>query len=296
MIIRFLLTTATLLFLNSSYLYSQIDTLGVNNSRVLLVGSSLALSLGASYTYVENAWWKDISSEFHFDPGNDLVYALNVDKAAHFLGGVYASDLFSQSFLWTGMKRKKALWYGALFGSSIQLAIEMKDAYAPYWGFSKYDLGLGSLGSFWPVMQYYSKDLSALNFKFSYFKHSNRYWDLEAQRDRSPSRFAWYDDYPNQTYWISADLNYFLKTKQIPDWLNIAFGFGLDDTQYLNNGLTKMGGNNEYYIALDYNIIKLLKNWQTPFSRKVKYILKYFKLPAPTLRVSPKLKFYPFFI
>ena len=248
MIIRFLLTTATLLFLNSSYLYSQIDTLGVNNSRVLLVGSSLALSLGASYAYVENAWWKDISSEFHFDPGNDLVYALNVDKAAHFLGGVYASDLFSQSFLWTGMKRKKALWYGALFGSSIQLAIEMKDAYAPYWGFSKYDLGLGSLGSFWPVMQYYSKDLSALNFKFSYFKHSNIYWDLEAQRDKNPSRFAWYDDYPNQTYWISADLNYFLKTKQIPDWLNIAVGFGLDDTQYLDNS-TKMGGNNEYYIA-----------------------------------------------
>jgi len=27
-----------------------------------------------------------------------------------------------------------------------------------------------------------------------------------------------------------------------------------------------------------------------------KYFLKYFKLPAPTLRVSPKLKFYPFFI
>tara|TARA_B100000780_G_scaffold4586_1_gene3702 strand:+ start:61483 stop:62370 length:888 start_codon:yes stop_codon:yes gene_type:complete len=295
MIIRFLLTTATLLFLNSSYLYSQIDTLGVNNSRVLLVGSSLALSLGASYAYVENAWWKDISSEFHFDPGNDLVYALNVDKAAHFLGGVYASDLFSQSFLWTGMKRKKALWYGALFGSSIQLAIEMKDAYAPYWGFSKYDLGLGSLGSFWPVMQSYSKGLSALNFKFSYFKHSNIYWDLEAQRDKNPSRFAWYDDYPNQTYWISADLNYFLKTKQIPDWLNIAVGFGLDDTQYLDNS-KKIGGNNEYYIALDYNILKLLKNWQTPLSRKIKYFLKYLKLPAPTIRVSPKFKFYPFFI
>ena len=115
--------------------------------------------------------------------------------------------------------RKKAAWYGAIFGSSIQLAIEIKDAYAPYWGFSKYDLALGSLGSFWPVAQNYSKDLKAINFKFSYFKHSNIYWELESQRDKTPSKFSWYDDYPNQTYWLSADLDHFSNINFIPDWL-----------------------------------------------------------------------------
>ena len=34
--------------------------------------------------------------------------------------------------------------------AGIQLAIEMKDAYAPYWGFSMWDFGTGSVGSFWP--------------------------------------------------------------------------------------------------------------------------------------------------
>ena len=31
-------------------------------------------------------------------------------------------------------------------------------------------------------------------------------------------------------------------------------------------------------------------------AKKIKYIFKYFKFPAPTIRVSPDLKFYPFFI
>jgi len=295
MIIRFLLIISILVTSNMPKLLAQKDTSAIDKSKMLLVSSSLAIGLAGTYLYVNNAWWSDISTEFHFDSGNDLVYALNVDKAAHFLGGVHASDLFSQSFLWAGLKPKKAAWCGAIFGSSIQLAIEIKDAYAPYWGFSKYDLALGSIGSFWPVAQHYSKELKAINFKFSYFKHSNIYWELESQRGKNPSRFSWYDDYPNQTYWVSADLNHFIKIKVIPDWLNLAFGYGLDNTQYIQGG-TKMGGRNEYYIALDYNIQKILKKWDTPVAKKVKYFFKYLKLPAPTLRVSPDLKFYPFFI
>ena len=58
--------------------------------------------------------------------------------------------------------------------SSIQLAIEMKDAYAPYWGFSKWDLALGSTGALWPVAQYYNDDLKSINFlkslNMKYFK------------------------------------------------------------------------------------------------------------------------------
>ena len=77
---------------------------------------------------------------------------------------------------------------------SIQLAIELKDAYAPSWGFSRWDLAAGSIGSFWPVAQYYSESADAINFKFSYFKRSNISWDLNSQRDRD-NKFVWIDDY-----------------------------------------------------------------------------------------------------
>jgi len=115
--------------------FGKPDTTKINSGRVLIVSSSLAAALGGSYLYVENAWWSDKQTKFSFDDGADLTYALNVDKAGHFMGGLYAADLFSSSFRWTGMNEMQSLWYGAAFGSGLQLAIEIKDAYAPHWGF-----------------------------------------------------------------------------------------------------------------------------------------------------------------
>ena len=57
-----------------------------------------------------------------------------------------------------------------------------------------------------------------------------------------------------------------------------------------------MGGKQEFYIALDYDVNQILKEWDTPFAKKIKFILKYYKLPGPTLQVAPKLKFHLFFM
>ena len=283
-------------FVLSQNIFGQSDSLKVNKKRVFIVGSSLAVALGGSYLYVQNSWWSEKQEPFHFDDGADLTYALNVDKVGHFMGGLEAADVFSSSMKWAGMQEEQALWYGAAFGSGLQLAIEMKDAYAPYWGFSKWDLALGSAGSLFPVAQYYNDDLKAINFKFSYYKQSDIYWELDRQRGKEPNKYAWQDDYPNQTYWLSVDVNHFTETCCWPDWLNLAIGFGLDDTQYLNENNTKMGGNNEWYIALDYDIPKMLKKWNSPTGKKVKHWLNYIHLPAPTIRISPKLEFYPLFL
>lgn len=283
-------------FVSSQNIFGQSDSLKVNKKRVFIVGSSLAGALGGSYLYVQNSWWSEKQEPFHFDDGADLTYALNVDKVGHFMGGLEAADVFSSSMKWAGMQEEQALWYGAAFGSGLQLAIEMKDAYAPYWGFSKWDLALGSAGSLFPVAQYYNDDLKAINFKFSYYKQSDIYWELDRQRGKKPNKYAWQDDYPNQTYWLSVDVNHFTETCCWPDWLNLAIGFGLDDTQYLNESNTKMGGNNEWYIALDYDIPKMLKKWNSPTGKKVKHWLNYIHLPAPTIRISPKLEFYPLFL
>ena len=283
-------------FVLSQNIFGQSDSLKLNKKRVFIVGSSLAGALGGSYLYVQNSWWSEKQEPFHFDDGADLTYALNVDKVGHFMGGLEAADVFSSSMKWAGMQEEKALWYGAAFGSGLQLAIEMKDAYAPYWGFSKWDLALGSAGSLFPVAQYYNDDLKAINFKFSYYKQSDIYWELDRKRGKEPNKYAWQDDYPNQTYWLSVDVNHFTETCCWPDWLNLAIGFGLDDTQYLNENNTKMGGNNEWYIALDYDIPKMLKKWNSPTGKKVKHWLNYIHLPAPTIRISPKLEFYPLFL
>ena len=266
----------------------------IKKGRIIVVSSSLILALGGSYLYIENSWWSEKQIAFHFDNGSDKVYALNVDKAGHFMGGLQVADLFSESMRWAGMNKKQALWFGAAFGSGLQLAIEMKDAYAPYWGFSTLDLTIGSAGAFLPIAKYYSPRLRVFDAKISYWKQHNTYWDLERQRGKIPNKYAWQDDYVNQTYWISIDLNHF--NERIPEWLNIAVGFGLDETQYLDEHNAKMGGDNEWYIGLDYDIPKILKKWNSPIVKKIKHWLNYFHFPAPTIRISPKTEFYPLFL
>ena len=252
------------LLLFSKEFFSQNDTTKVNKKRVFIVGSSLGAAFGGSYWYIQNSWWSEKQIPFHFDNVADLTYALNVDKAGHFMGGLVAADIFSSSMKWAGMNKKQSLWYGAAFGSGLQLVIEMKDAYAPYWGFSKWDLALGSAGALWPVAQYYNDDLKSINFKFSYYKRSNIYWDLDKQRGKETNKYAWQDDYPNQTYWVTFDVNHFTESCCWPEWLNVAIGFGIDDTQYLDANGTKNGGKNEWYFAFDYDIPKMLKRWNSP--------------------------------
>jgi len=294
--IKILFLFLLLLVINGVYANTTTKRDSLNKERVIIVSGSLGAALGGSYWYIQNSWWGEKQIDFHFDGGSDNTYALNVDKVGHFMGGLEAADVFSSSMKWAGMSEKQSLWYGAAFGSGLQLAIEMKDAYAPYWGFSKWDLALGSAGSIWPVAQYHNDDLKAINFKFSYYKRSDIYWDLDRQRGKEPNKYAWQDDYPNQTYWMTFDVNHFTKTCCWPEWLNVAIGFGLDDTQYLDENNTKTGGQNEWYIALDYDIPKMLNWWDSPTGKKVKHWLNYFHFPAPTIRISPKLEFYPLFL
>ena len=84
----------------------------IKKGRIILVSSSLAVALGGSYLYIENSWWNEKKQGFHFDDGSDKVYALNVDKTGHFMGGLQAADVFSGSMRWAGMSKKQALWYG----------------------------------------------------------------------------------------------------------------------------------------------------------------------------------------
>jgi hypothetical protein len=168
----------------------------------------------------------------------------------------------------------------------------MKDAYAPYWGFSIYDFSAGTIGAFVPYAERYWKPMEYIDFKMSYYKRSNHYWDLTTTQkpDNPPGKYDYHDDYINQTYWLSV-----YPLKNIGSDIGLAFGFGLDESQYLD-GKTKRGGKNEFYIALDYDMKRVLKRWNSPTAKKVKHWLNYIKFPAPTIRVSPELEFYPFFM
>ncbi|MDH7514918.1 MAG: DUF2279 domain-containing protein, partial [Bacteroidota bacterium] len=124
--------------------------------RLAVVGGAALGTLGATYWYLEKTWWSEKPTAFHFDDGADLHYAHNLDKLAHFYGGSIAGDLFSGGLRWAGMRRKAAAWYGFGLGVFVQLVIELKDGYAPRWGYSVWDVACGTAGALFFVGKHYS--------------------------------------------------------------------------------------------------------------------------------------------
>ena len=75
-------TLKTTMSLNNASLWDA------DNKRIINVANPTGDQDAATKHYLENTWWKDQSQNFHFDNGADLRYALNVDKAGHFIGGL----------------------------------------------------------------------------------------------------------------------------------------------------------------------------------------------------------------
>lgn len=257
--------------------------------RVAAVGGAAVSTLGASYLYLKDTWWKETGSSFHFDQGGDMKYALNLDKVAHFYGGHIAADLFTGALRWAYVPDKTAAWYGTGLGIFVQFAIELKDAYAPRWGFSVWDVVSGSIGSFFFLAKHYSPIIKAIDVKFSYWHRSDHYFHLKETG-------RWNDDYVNQTYWASFKVNELVPRDWEPfwpDWLAIAIGLSLDDkiVGYDPKYPDRTGGSHEIYLAFDVDVTKILPS-NNSFWEGVKHYLNYVKFPAPAIRLTPGVIWY----
>lgn len=262
----------------------------INAWKLAGVGTAAVSSLGATWIYLENTWWDEGGTSFHFDGGGDMKYALNLDKAAHFYGGLIAADIFYGALRWSGMSDRAAAWTGAGLGSFVQVAIELKDGFAPRWGFSPWDVGTGIAGSFLFVGKQYLPVLDAIDIKLSYYKRSNRYFELKTHGA------TWNDDYVNQTYWASVKVNRLLPASVEPwwpDWLAVAVGVGVDDkiVGFDIDKPDRTGGSHEIILALDVDLTEVLPS-DSPVWEAIKYYLNYIKFPAPAVRITPGAVWY----
>lgn len=249
---------------------------------LVVAGLPVLAAAGATFVYFQFAWWNEEATRFHFDTGRDLQYALNLDKLAHFTGGAITAEAAHDAFSRAGYSPNKSAWLAAGTSIGMHLVVEVKDGFSPNWGFSPVDMAAGTLGAFYPLAQLHSPLAEHSTLKVSYWRHSDRYFQ------RHPTG-SWTNDYSNQVYWISFDVKHLvpaLKSSPWPAFLDVSLGAGVDLVNSYGNG------HHELYLGLDVDLVELLPG-SHPVLKTLKKYLNYVKVPAPTLRLAPRLKVFP---
>ena len=240
----------------------------------------------ALYHQLNEAWWREARSAFHFYRGYHRTYGwydlgpsdsfyYHLDKAGHFYSSMlFTSALFS-IYRWVGFSEGGAERLAAVMASILMLEIEIYDGFFKEWGFSLGDFAANELGVLWTIAQRHSTTLRQVQVKASY----DPFAPLEEEH--------WIKNYGAMTFWVSFPVRSWLPgtARSVwPEWLNVAAGYGTDRLRH---------GKLELYLALDLNPEALIHS-ETFYAKPLRFLLTYVHLPLPALQIKPSVRFLPY--
>lgn len=270
--------------------------------RLGLVGGGGALFYGGILTGLATVWYQDNHWEgFHLT--NDNAGWMQIDKYGHAYTTYMFGKLGMNAMKWTGVKRKKAIWYGGAYGFFFMTSVEMLDANYSEWGFSPMDMVANASGSLLLIGQELAFNKQVLTYKFSYHHTELAQMRPSVLGDTDLSRVV--ADYNGQTFWLSLNLRSVFKHQEfLPKWLNISGGYGAygmlsaeNNPRIYQNGelLPPVERYRSYYLALDLDLDKI--KTRSKFLKSTFFFLNLIKFPLPTLEINTlgERKFHPFF-
>ncbi len=288
---RVLLILLSLFFFHlNSYSSDSINKNIDKNFYKFLAAEGLVLT--GAISYLKNQWYSDKKRvPFHFY--NDLRGWNQVDKFGHFYASYLESNVGYSLMKKYHFSENQALFLGGSQGLILETPIEFFDAYYEGWGFSLSDMFANAFGSFFFISQQkiFGEQLIMPKLSFSrsnYAPHANGYLG----DDSLLSQFVY--DYNGYTYWFSFPLNKIFKKRSIPNWINIALGYGADGmigefqnkTSYKGSPIPSFERYRQYYLSLDIDFSKIKTNHKA--LEKLFRAIRYIKIPLPTIEFSNK--------
>lgn len=263
----------------------------INNKRLWLVVGGTATAYTASMVALSHAWYSQYDKQsFHFF--NDGAEWKQVDKLGHFYSAFQLSSIESRLLQWSGVAKKKSDVAGAITSFAIMSSIEVLDGFSAGYGASGYDLLANAVGSgaylgqslLWNEVRIYPK--------FSF--HTTSFADQRPEALGSTLAEQILKDYNGQTYWLSVDMDKFMK---FPKWLNLAVGYGAENMIYARDDMNEEVGLTPYrqlYLAIDFDLTGIRS--RSKVVNTLIYFANMIKLPAPTLEFSQhKIKAHAFY-
>lgn len=252
-----------------------------------------AYTTGSIYI-LGKTWYKDREKvPFHFY--NDNAGYLQVDKFGHMFGGYLYSYIGYFGLLKLGTTRKEALIFGSTLGFVLQFPIEIMDGIHEGYGFSWGDIAANTMGSVLVFGQELLFNEQLVKYKFSYWeseysKNANGYFG-----QTTLNRLL--NDYNGHTYWLSMPLNMIAGKNRLPDWLNIAVGYGANGmygefeniSDYNGVAIPETERYRQYLFSLDVDWTKIKTN--SGFLKILFKGMTFVKLPFPALEYNSKGEF-----
>ncbi len=258
------------------------DSLSLGRLNTVIIGSSVLYA--GSMIGLGTVWYQDFN-RFHFFNDNDGWGYM--DKLGHVTTAQHVGRGGIEVLKWTGLERKKAIWYGGMSGTFFLTTVEVFDGFSEGWGFSVGDVTSNVLGSTLLISQELLWDDQRILTKWSY--SGSRYAQYRPELLGANAGERWLKDYNGQTYWLSMNLkSLFFTESTIPEWLNVAVGYGIDGYTGANRNPTENSAGEtipgferygQYYLSPDLDLSKIPVN--SPFLKAVLKTLNFVKVPLP---------------
>ncbi|MCB9246179.1 MAG: DUF2279 domain-containing protein [Flavobacteriales bacterium] len=266
--------------------------------KFLAWANGITYTAGISGLYF--LWYADYPMEgFHFF--NDNAEWAQMDKVGH-AASCYMEGLAGIEMMrWAGFNDRKAIWLGGSYGLLWQGAVEVLDGFSSGWGFSTGDMAANLLGTGLVIGQELSWQEQRIQVKYSFTQSKYAAYRPNVLGEGFIQQAL--KDYNGQTYWCSFNLSTFSPKSKIPDWLNVAIGYGIDG--YVGARTNDLGPDypehilqytrsRQFYLSPDIDLRKL--HVERTWVKVALHVLNSIKFPAPALEyrtATSKLHFVP---
>jgi hypothetical protein len=241
------------------------------------------------YLYFHHAWWSGTPAPRWFIENDWNREERDADKFGHFFGGYQLTRLTSELLQAGCVPPSRAAAWGALYAYAFQFQIEEWDGTQQMYGFNPSDLIADAAGAMLAVAQEHSAALRNIKPVWSYRPTAAYRRRNEPGHGGQPRAST---DYAGQTYWFSTDVHGLLPdgAKRFwPAFMRLSPGYSITDYVDPNTG-APLRAKRKILISLDLDPEALPgdnKVW-----RMIKHELAFFRIPGPTLQLTPTRKFF----
>ncbi len=270
--------------IESASYFTPSHTLNIKRRNVVVITESSLTSL--SLISLNTLWYADFERS-KFKTTNDNAEWFQMDKLGHAFTAYQLGRFGAQALNWSGVSKKNQLIYGATLGFTFLTAVEVLDGFSEEWGFSWGDFTANAAGAGLYIGQELLWESQRVVLKYSF--NQSRFASQNPNKLGDGFLEEILKDYNGQTYWLSANLNSFYKDSKLPEWLNVAFGYGVDGLLYGSNALQAVNFSNQkrskqFYLSLDADLTKI--KTKSAFLKQFFNIINVIKVPFPTLEIN----------